>query len=78
MGPKGEDQTIAEGLLGVEVTAGLGGMRFGEMEEGKGRGFDVLNNNDGLPIVRAYDLFVRFRFWGLVGPARLVVMQGVW
>ncbi|GMN48423.1 hypothetical protein TIFTF001_017599 [Ficus carica] len=27
-------------LLGVEVTAGLGGLRFYEMEEGKGRGFD--------------------------------------
>ncbi|GMN45724.1 hypothetical protein TIFTF001_014911 [Ficus carica] len=39
-GPKDEDLTIAERLLGVEVTAGLGGLRFGKMEEGKGGGFD--------------------------------------
>ncbi|GMN60235.1 hypothetical protein TIFTF001_029313 [Ficus carica] len=37
---KDEDLTIAGRLLDVEVTVGLGGLRFGEMEEGKGRGFD--------------------------------------
>ncbi|GMN39750.1 hypothetical protein TIFTF001_008974 [Ficus carica] len=30
---------MARRILGVKVTAGLGGLRFYEMEEGKGRGF---------------------------------------
>ena len=37
---KDEDMTITRRLLGVEVTAGLGGLCFGKMEEGKGHGFD--------------------------------------
>ncbi|GMN38255.1 hypothetical protein TIFTF001_007492 [Ficus carica] len=39
-GSKDENLTIAGRLLGVEVIAGLGGLRFGEIEEGKGCGFD--------------------------------------
>ena len=125
--------TIVGRLLGVEVTAGLEGLHFGEIEEGKVMAlmalsgcllylwwsssclrlfwccwfsfyfsifvykcnncisyaalvlfvvlmslFLVLNNNDGLPIVRAHSLFVRFRSWRFVGPPRLVAIHGVW
>ncbi|GMN42875.1 hypothetical protein TIFTF001_012089 [Ficus carica] len=40
LGPKDEDLTIARRLLGLEVITWLGGLRLGEIEKGKGHGFN--------------------------------------
>ncbi|GMN49588.1 hypothetical protein TIFTF001_018759 [Ficus carica] len=66
-GPKDEDLTIAGRLLGAVVTMGLGGMRFGEMEEGKGHGFDAIFRLSTLAVVviflpTAFLVLVDFHF----------------
>ncbi|GMN39699.1 hypothetical protein TIFTF001_008934 [Ficus carica] len=59
--------TIAGRLLGVEVTEGLGGLRFGEMEEGNGCGFDGTFRLSTLTVVviflpAAFPVLVDFNF----------------
>ena len=39
--------------------------------------FSVLNNNDGISIIRAHGLFTKFRSWRFVSPTRLVAMQDI-
>ncbi|GMN47066.1 hypothetical protein TIFTF001_016248 [Ficus carica] len=65
--PKDEDLTIAGRLLGVEVTTGLGGLRFDEMEEPKGRGFDDTFRLSALAVVvnflsAAFPVLIDFHF----------------
>ena len=66
-GPKDEDLTIARRLLGVEVIAELGGLRFNEMEEGKGHDFDGTFKLSTLTVVviflpAAFPVLVDFHF----------------
>ena len=65
--PKVKDLTIAGRLLGVEVIAGLKGLHFDVMEEGKGRGFDGTFRLSTLIVVviflpAAFPMLVDFHF----------------